>query len=533
MTRCAIYARYSSERQNERSSEDQIRICAEYATKQGWRVVQSYSDDAISGTAMANRPGINEALAAAEAGHFDVLLAEDEDRFARNLAHQAQMWDRMEDAGVKLWTISSGLVTDMHVALKGLMSQQYIRNLSAKTKRGMKSNAEKGLATGSRLYGYRSEPGGGMAIVEEEAQVIRRIFRSYAEGDTGRDIAGDLNREGIPGPRGGLWNASTILGSRQRGNGILNTELYVGMKVWGRNNVKKDRSTGKRQQGYLPQEQWQRTPVPHLRIIDDETWAEVRSRKDQATASPHLAVRRPTLFGGLLKCGMCGGSYTTYTSGKLVCAKHRESETCSNGRTPKRIDVEARVLEILQEQITSPEATAAYVRNYQQAAADRRAQAAAQRTPLEKRLVDLTGQIDRGVNAILRGTSSAALEARLPALEKEKSEIEARLIQEAQPEPVIELHPRTAEMYAALVAELQSALSTRADEPTAAERRLRDAVRALVHRIVLHPLTQARGGPIDITVELTLDRLLNEQPQNVGLGRLVAGGGIEPPTCGL
>ena len=213
----------------------------------------------------------------------------------------------------------------------------------------------------------------------------------------------------------------------------------------------------------------------------------------------------------------------TYTSGKLVCAKHRESETCSNGRTPKRIDVEARVLEILQEQITSPEATAAYVRNYQQAAADRRAQAAAQRAPLEKRLADLAGQIDRGVNAILRGTSSAALEARLPALEQEKSDIEARLAQEAQPEPVIELHPRTAEMYAALVGERQSALATRADEPTAAERRLRNAVRALVHRVVLHPLTQARGGPIDISVELTLDRLLSEQPRNVGLGRLVAG----------
>ena len=146
---------------------------------------------------------------------------------------------------------------------------------------------------------------------------------------------------------------------------------------------------------------------------------------------------------------------------------------------------------------------------------------------------DLSDQIERGATAILRGTSLAALEARLPALEKEEASIEARLAQEAQPEPVIELHPRTAEMYAALVAELQSVLATRAVEPTAAERRLRDAVRALVYRIVLHPLTQVRGGPIDISVELTLDRLLGEHPANFGLGGVVAGGGIEPPTCGL
>lgn len=75
MTRCAIYARYSSERQNERSSEDQIRICKAYAENQGWHVVQSYSDDAISGTAMANRPGINEALegVASDDGLLSVL----------------------------------------------------------------------------------------------------------------------------------------------------------------------------------------------------------------------------------------------------------------------------------------------------------------------------------------------------------------------------------------------------------------------------------------------------------------------------
>ncbi len=296
--RCAIYARYSSDRQNERSIADQVAECTRFAESKSWTITATFSDAAISGSAMANRPGLNEALAAAERQEFDILLAEDEDRLARNLEHQAHVFNRLEDAGIRLVTIASGDVTDMHVALKGLMAQQYIRNLSAKTKRGMHSNAEKGLATGARLYGYRTEPGGRTEIVNDEADIIRRIFAAYAAGDTAREIAGSLNAEGVPGPRGGLWNASTISGSRQRGNGILNTEQYVGVKVWGRDTVKKDRQTGRRIHRYAPPEQWSRTPAPHLRIIDDETWSKVRARKDRAKLTPHQAQRRPSLFGG-------------------------------------------------------------------------------------------------------------------------------------------------------------------------------------------------------------------------------------------
>ena len=533
MTRCAIYARYSSDRQNERSIADQFTICREYADRQGWHVAAEFSDAGISGSAMANRPGLLGALSAAERGEFDVLLSEDEDRFARDAEHQWHVFNRLEAAGVRLATISSGEVTDMHVAFKGLLAQQFLRNLSAKTKRGMRSNAEKGLATGARLYGYRSQPGGQMEIVEEEATVVRRIFKAYAAGDTAREIAATLNADAIPGPRGGLWNASTIGGSRQRGNGILHTEMYVGVKVWGRNHPRKDRATGKRQQNYVPPDQWQRTPVPHLRIVDDETWAAVRARKSQASASPHAAQRRPGLFSGLLKCGVCGGSYTSYTSGKLVCATYRERGTCTNRRTPKRAAVEARVLEALREQMLSPEATATYLRAYQQAAAHRKKQAQAEKLPIQKRLAEVDRRITRAVDAILDGTATAAVKDRLMALEAEKVELTAKLDAADAAAPQVELHPRAAEAYAAMVADLESHLRDCTPGLTENERRADESVRHLVDRIVITPLTQERGGPIDVVIEGTLMTLLNERPENVGSGGVVAGGGIEPPTCGL
>ncbi|HCW49923.1 MAG TPA: recombinase family protein, partial [Brevundimonas sp.] len=199
MTRVALYARYSSDRQNERSISDQLNLLIQHAAAKGWAVVATYTDAAISGSAMANRPGLLSALAAAERGEFDLLLAEDEDRLARNLEHLAHVANRLADVGAGIATLSTDRVQDMHVAFKGLIAQDFIRNLSLKTKRGMASNAEKGLATGSRLYGYRSQPGGLVEIVPEQAEVIRRIFAMYVHDRmSSREIAERLNQDRIP-----------------------------------------------------------------------------------------------------------------------------------------------------------------------------------------------------------------------------------------------------------------------------------------------------------------------------------------------
>jgi len=59
--RAAVYARFSTDRQNESSISDQVRVCSEYAERQGWNVVQLFEDQGISGAAMGNRPGVLKA----------------------------------------------------------------------------------------------------------------------------------------------------------------------------------------------------------------------------------------------------------------------------------------------------------------------------------------------------------------------------------------------------------------------------------------------------------------------------------------
>jgi hypothetical protein len=108
-----------------------------------------------------------------------------------------------------------------------------------------------------------------LEIQETEAAIVRRIFKGYAAGKSPRDIAAALNRERIPGPRGGPWNASTIGGSRKRGNGILQNELYNGRIVWNRQRFVKDPETSRRVSRPNPQSEWMAADAPQLRIVDE------------------------------------------------------------------------------------------------------------------------------------------------------------------------------------------------------------------------------------------------------------------------
>ncbi|WP_366942786.1 recombinase family protein [uncultured Paracoccus sp.] len=79
---------------------------------------------------------------------------------------------------------------------------------------------------------------GQLVIQPAEAEVIRRIFREYANGISPQKIAASLNSEGVPAPRAragsGHWKQNTINGNRDRGTGILNNDLYIGQRVWNR-----------------------------------------------------------------------------------------------------------------------------------------------------------------------------------------------------------------------------------------------------------------------------------------------------------
>ena len=118
--------------------------------------------------------------------------------------------------GVKLVTLATGEVTALHIGMLGTLAQLTLADLREKTRRGQLGRALQGKIPGGRAYGYdvidpRSKDGRGeRAINAAEADVVRRIFAAFANGESPRAIAKRLNAEGVPGPDGRAWRDTTI-----------------------------------------------------------------------------------------------------------------------------------------------------------------------------------------------------------------------------------------------------------------------------------------------------------------------------------
>ena len=69
---------------------------------------------------------------------------------------------------------------------------------------------------------------GERAIDPDQAEVVRRIFREYADGFSLKVIARRLNADRIPTQRGGSWSPGTLLGSIKERRGVLHNRLYIG-----------------------------------------------------------------------------------------------------------------------------------------------------------------------------------------------------------------------------------------------------------------------------------------------------------------
>lgn len=250
----ALYARYSSDSQRDASIADQLRVCRAHAERQGWHIVEEYTDHAISGASLL-RPGIQAMIADAVTGRFQVVLAEAMDRLSRDQEDIAGLFKRMSYGDVKIITLSEGEVTQLHVGLKGTMNALFLKDLADKTRRGLRGRVEQGKSGGGNSYGYTvvkqfdahgEAVRGDRTIDHQQAVVVCRIFDDYAAGKSAKRIAVELNREKVPAPSGGDWGFSTINGNPKRGTGVLNNELYIGKLVWNRQRFIKDPATGKR-----------------------------------------------------------------------------------------------------------------------------------------------------------------------------------------------------------------------------------------------------------------------------------------------
>ncbi len=470
--KAAIYCRYSSDRQSELSLDAQIAGCRRELQARGWQEAAVYSDSEIPGTITLRRRGYQDMLAAAKRGEFGIIVVDELSRLSRRVSEQAGLMERLPVWGVHLRAISNGIDTlaapeaaDALVMMGGFSAATETRMLAHRTRSRMREHVQQGHHVGGLSYGYRSRavhadragdpPGTGpvisyeLVIHEGEAAVVRRIFGLYAGGQSARQIAALLNREGIPAPaqrwrgRAGVrrtWCMTTIAGDRRRGSGILNNERYAGRVVWNRRTWLRDSERdGRRVWRDMPESEWVVLEAPDLRIVSEELWRAVKARQ-QRTGRQDLCTaegqRNRRLLSGILKCGNCGANMVLSGKDTYVCAarQQRGEAVCNSHLTVSASTAEAAVLHELDELASHPR-TVRHLGQRLRGHPRRERRQAQEAEALREQLEGVNAEIAALVDAVAQGTPLGEdLLGRMRQAETRRDQLQAAIRQaEAQP----------------------------------------------------------------------------------------------------
>ena len=521
--RCAVYSRFSTDRQNECSVADQVRVCTDYAATRGWTIVELFTDQGISGAALGNRPGMQAALSAATSAKFDVLLVRDVQRVARG-EDLPVLAKRLKFHGIRLVGVLDGTDSQaegsrMRFGMEGILGAEYLDSVRRLTHSGLTMRAKQGNHTGGAAYGYATVPDGRYfrrVVHEEQATILREIFTRYAAGESMKAIASDLNGRGIPSPGAG-WTRTT-----RRGDGcwlvsalhaILRNEIYIGRSVWNRREFRKDPDSGKRVAIERPPSEWIVRDVPELRLIDAETWQRVRAR--DVTGFRSSNARPKYVLSGLLYCAECGRAMTLVggRGQRYVCATNHAGgdAACPNRLGVARTLAEDMLLAPVQDRLLSDSAVQRTVQELRDIAAGRVKRPA--RTMKDPRVAEMRRLVAAGI--------MTEAEAR-PALERIES------ARRAAPAFDFERAARSVETRAA---ELREAIKGKAVSVA------RDALRRLVGTVRLKRTANAGGDYLTAYFERDAQSLPLLDWLSID-GRdwesaLVAGAGFEPATFGL
>ena len=352
----AAYCRVSTDKTDQLNSlEAQKEFFSEYTRRTGDTLVRLYADEGISGTKIKNRKEFLRMMSDADHGFFDMVVVKDISRFARNTVDLLQNIRKLKALGIETQFLTANMTSmgnsEFILTIFGALAQEESANTSKRVKFGKKMNAEKGRVP-NIVYGYDKTIGEyfNLTINEEEAKVIRQIYKWYTEeGFGGAAIANKLNDRGIRTKRNCKWSQNATCR-------ILSNELYTGKIINGKQEVS-DFLTGQRIE--KDETEWMGVDRPELRIIDDETFEkaqEILSSRHDAFQMTRERQSNKHLFSTLIKCKECGWSFrrsvrkykNTYI--RWICSGHngKGADSCPNAVT---ID-EGELIKVLQEYFT-------------------------------------------------------------------------------------------------------------------------------------------------------------------------------------
>ncbi len=342
--RVGLYIRLSREdgdKEESSSVTNQREILKRYVSEQpNFFIVKEYVDDGWTGTNF-DRPKFKEMIADIEAGIIDTVITKDLSRLGRErlgVGHYTEIY--FPEHNVRYIALLDNIDTYIDSGMndmapfKGVINDMYVRDISKKIRSSLIERKKAGNFLGvTAPYGYKKDPNNKFHLVinEKEAEVVKRVFRLYLEGNGLTKIAQILTKDGVPVPGESRnigktrktalyssWKQTTI-------RRILDNRVYLGELVQFKrrkiNYKSKRRIT-------VPEEERYICKGTHEAIIDEEDFDTVQNilKKNKS----FKGTKHDYLFKGLLYCAECGArlniTYSNYALKKY--GEYRYTTIC-------------------------------------------------------------------------------------------------------------------------------------------------------------------------------------------------------------
>lgn len=341
------YTRASTDHQ-EYSVGDQHKFNLDWAKRNKYKIVKTYSDDGISGGTVAKRPGFLQMIEDITTGRLPdikALLIWDSFRFSRNMVEFLTYKQMIRQHGISVIAVSEPMVQDEDAqlyidAINGASGELYLRKLSKDSKRGIRAKVvDRKEHLGFAPFGYRMDRNARqLVIVDDEAEWVRYIFQQVIDGVPYLQIAKKLNENGCKTRKGYNWTNTQI-------RYTLKNRTYCGqleVNLDGQHGI----YDGK-----------------HPPIVEKETFDKVQTIMEERAAKrkpyEHSTNEYVHWLSGLLRCPYCGGSFS-YQKGyngrgsRYRCNNTVSGAVCGNLTIPVKT-VENLVFEKLKEICDFPE----------------------------------------------------------------------------------------------------------------------------------------------------------------------------------
>ena len=392
----AIYARFSCSKQREASIDDQLRVCREWCSREGYVVVAEYCDHAISGRT-DDRPQFQQMIA--NAGESDIVLVYMMDRFSRG-EYDAPIYKReLSLKGVRLVSAleaipdsPEGIIYEK--LLEGLAACES-RKTSIRVKRGMEGNALQCRTNGVRCFGYRADSDGRYEVVPEEAEIVVEAFERRVQGEAINSIARDFAARGVKTYTGRPCSYTMLYN-------IIHNDKYRGVYSWG----------GHRVEGGMP------------RIVDDDLFFRAKdARSKKVRASENWGE---FALSGKVICAKCGRNMPGVSGRGRMGVKY-EYYTCRNCKEvkPVRKDwLEPQTVDALRRTLADPDEALRIA----ELAIRRCPDAENERKRAEKSLREAKSGLQNILNAVEQGIVVPGTKERVAELEAQRDRAERDLM---------------------------------------------------------------------------------------------------------